>query len=382
MLVKRKNFTRLNSKFNKRSKRSKRSKQNKINRKSRKNRKLKGGRSKGKKDKFTIKRGGAASGASVAAASVAAASREKSLYELLSRSLPGSYFIRESSSGSHIKTLEVKFPSEVCKYRIYRNEGGDLDNEGNFYINNHKSLGFVYKDKIDGLIEHYKENHLFNTPRGTIKQILTINIEEFEYWKRGHQYQDTYSKFILYDYKDFADKIKEPCLLGGIDEKDIRHRKKWLHVLNKEVRNMKDASTQDRKNFVHACIETLTQNKSEECYIIFIRNRDTHNTKGIRDLDTQVIGDIEYRLSGSITIYQKKKEGELVFIKDVKIGNTIDFNQSTEQVVSCIWVNKVREWAMHGIPETKQNLSHHIQHLLYTKLKIEQETPIYIVLKE
>ena len=43
MLVKRKNFTRLNSKFNKRSKRSKRSKQNKINRKSRKNRKLKGG---------------------------------------------------------------------------------------------------------------------------------------------------------------------------------------------------------------------------------------------------------------------------------------------------------------------------------------------------
>jgi len=371
MLVKRKNFTRLNSKFNKRSKRSKRSKQNKINRKSRKNRKLKGGRSNGKKYKFTIKRGGAE----------VIKSREKSLFELLSNSPPGSYFIRESS-GSHIKTLEVKFPSEVCKYRIYRNEGGDLDNnEGKFYINNHKRLDIVYKDKIDGLIEHYKTNNLFNTPTGTIEQNLTINIEEFEYWKRGHQYQDTYSKFILYDYKDFADKIKEPCSLGSIDEKDIRHRKKWLHVLNKECSNMKDAGTQDRKNFVHACIETLTQEKKVECYIIFIRNRDTHNTKGIRDLDTQVIEGTKYRLSGSITIYQKTG-GELVFIKDVKIGNTKDFIQSTEQVVPCIWNNKERPWAMHGITETKQNLSDHIQHLLYTKLRIKPETPIDIVLKE
>jgi hypothetical protein len=417
MLVKRKNFTRLNSKFNKRSKRSKRNKRNKINRKSRKNRKLKGGRSKEKKAKFTIKRGGS---------SVAISQKLES---------PGDYLIREPTKrqtpnhkytlDNHKYTLEVMFDqNKILKYKILQ------DGSSSYYLHSSKDKK---ENTIDDLITHYKNNPLKATNNygaGFEKKtlLLTKNVDEhetpgasvarsteastaaastlqasieastlqastaskqralaakptqdmFNEWEKTHNYKYN-DLFKLYEYKIFKD-AAEKCKSTKVISTDVEHRTRWSHNLIEYLK--KTDETTDRHNFVRACIKTLTKEKGlpEQYFIIFIRNRDVQQTQGIEDYNFYKIGEVTYILSGSIALYHKTSTN-LNHRGTYKIGNTIDRNTTTDQSgLICLWKNKKRPWVMHGVVNPQENLSDHIDHLK-EKHGIA-EIPIYIVVKK
>ena len=389
MLVKRKNFTRLNSKFNKRSKRSKRSKQNKINRKSRKNRKLKGGAGTIYTEPFFAKNDENDSGSLRASGPTSGGETEYTAVEphfrkntAASTASVASKFRRQphvktsSKTSQSVASVASVAKSGTRRKKVAKRRPIQKTGASGASVASESNTPRAPSRSPRGASKPSKQN----TPRARSVAVAAKSYPEmFKMWKETyhHKYNDLFKLYKYEKFKGLAEKCRSPPL------KSVEHRKQWLHNLSE---HLKENKSSDRFNFVHACIETLTKNNAknndfpESYFIIFIRNRDIQKTKGITDKDSYTIGKLTYILPGSIGIYHKDSTN-LTHIKTYKIGNTIDRTTTTDQSgLQCIWINKRRPWVMHGVDNPQNNLSDHINHLI-SENSIG-ETAIYIVVKK